>query len=169
MQLQRSGDFRRESYAWPCAYAGKHTTENQRILVHGISEREKCAHDVWQARKPEIQIWESSFWVRGILCQYGGMEWSHIKKYIQDQEKADIMQDKLSVKEYEDPFKGQGWVVQTPLKGQRRVKSNVAWTEPWEGCEGQASHGLKRKASALRRSQVGRAFYLILLITRNSW
>ena len=31
-----------------------------------------------------------------------------IKKYIQDQEKADIMQDKLSVKEYEDPFKGQG-------------------------------------------------------------
>ena len=29
-----------------------------------------------------------------------------IKKYIQDQEKYDIMQDKLSVKEYEDPFKG---------------------------------------------------------------
>ena len=31
-----------------------------------------------------------------------------IKKYIQEQEKADIMQDKLRVKEYEDPFKGQG-------------------------------------------------------------
>lgn len=31
-----------------------------------------------------------------------------IKKYIQEQEKADIMQDKLSVKEYEEPFKGQG-------------------------------------------------------------
>ena len=28
------------------------------------------------------------------------------KKYIQDQENYDIMQDKLSVKEYEDPFKG---------------------------------------------------------------
>ena len=27
-------------------------------------------------------------------------------KYIQEQEKYDIMQDKLSVKEYEDPFKG---------------------------------------------------------------
>ena len=26
--------------------------------------------------------------------------------YIQDQEKYDIMKDKLSVKEYEDPFKG---------------------------------------------------------------
>ena len=29
-----------------------------------------------------------------------------IKKYIQDQEKHDIAMDKLSVREYEDPFKG---------------------------------------------------------------
>ena len=29
-----------------------------------------------------------------------------IKKYIQEQEKHDIAMDKLSVKEYEDPFKG---------------------------------------------------------------
>ena len=29
-----------------------------------------------------------------------------VKKYIQDQEKHDMMVDKLSVKEYEDPFKG---------------------------------------------------------------
>ncbi|KEF35898.1 hypothetical protein M670_04908, partial [Schinkia azotoformans MEV2011] len=28
------------------------------------------------------------------------------KKYIQDQEKHDIALDKLSVKEYTDPFKG---------------------------------------------------------------
>ena len=35
-----------------------------------------------------------------------GLNEATIKKYIQDQEKADIMQDKLSVKEYENPFKG---------------------------------------------------------------
>ena len=29
-----------------------------------------------------------------------------IKKYIAEQEKHDIAMDKLSVKEYEDPFKG---------------------------------------------------------------
>ena len=29
-----------------------------------------------------------------------------VKKYIQEQEKHDIALDKLSVKEYEDPFKG---------------------------------------------------------------
>ena len=36
-----------------------------------------------------------------------GLNEDTIKKYIQDQEKSDILQDKLSVKEYEDPFKGQ--------------------------------------------------------------
>ena len=38
-----------------------------------------------------------------------------IRKYIQDQEKYDIMVDKLSVKEYENPFKGWVGVVRTPL------------------------------------------------------
>jgi putative transposase len=37
-----------------------------------------------------------------------GLNEAAIRKYIQDQERADIIQDKLSVKEYEDPFKGQG-------------------------------------------------------------
>ena len=35
-----------------------------------------------------------------------GLNEATIKKYIQDQEKHDIAMDKLSVKEYEDPFKG---------------------------------------------------------------
>ena len=33
-----------------------------------------------------------------------GINESTVKKYIQEQERADIAQDKLSVKEYEDPF-----------------------------------------------------------------
>lgn len=33
-----------------------------------------------------------------------GLNEATIRKYIQDQEKDDIMKDKLSVKEYEDPF-----------------------------------------------------------------
>lgn len=35
-----------------------------------------------------------------------GLNKSTIRKYIADQEKHDIALDKLSVKEYEDPFKG---------------------------------------------------------------
>ena len=48
------------------------------------------------------------FWSEGYYVSTVGLNEATIKKYIQDQEKADIMQDKLSVKEYEDPFKGRG-------------------------------------------------------------
>ena len=43
---------------------------------------------------------------RGLLREYRGLNEETIKKYIQEQERADIALDKLSVKEYEDPFKG---------------------------------------------------------------
>ena len=46
------------------------------------------------------------FWSEGYCVSTVGLNEATIKKYIQDQEKYDIMQDKLSVKEYEDPFKG---------------------------------------------------------------
>lgn len=35
-----------------------------------------------------------------------GLNGDTIRKYIQEREKPDILLDKLSVKEYEDPFKG---------------------------------------------------------------
>jgi len=44
------------------------------------------------------------FWAEGYYVSTVGLNEATIKKYIQDQEKADIAQDKLSVKEYEDPF-----------------------------------------------------------------
>jgi len=46
------------------------------------------------------------FWSEGYYVSTVGLNEATIKEYIQDQEKYDIMQDKLSVKEYEDPFKG---------------------------------------------------------------
>ena len=46
------------------------------------------------------------FWAEGYYVSTVGLNEATIKKYIQDQEKHDIALDKLSVKEYEDPFKG---------------------------------------------------------------
>lgn len=46
------------------------------------------------------------FWAEGYYVSTVGLNEATIKKYIQEQEKQDIMKDKLSVKEYEDPFKG---------------------------------------------------------------
>ena len=47
-----------------------------------------------------------NFWATGYYVSTVGLNEATIKKYIQDQEKNDIMQDKLGVKEYENPFKG---------------------------------------------------------------
>ena len=46
------------------------------------------------------------FWAEGYYVSTVGLNEATIKKYIQEQEKHDIEMDKLSVKEYEDPFKG---------------------------------------------------------------
>jgi putative transposase len=46
------------------------------------------------------------FGAEGYYVSIVGLNEATIKKYIQDQEKHDIVLDKLSVKEYTDPFKG---------------------------------------------------------------
>lgn len=65
------------------------------------------------------------FWAEGYYVSTVGLNEATIKKYIQDQKKSDIMQDKLSVKEYEDPFKGET-VLRAPFEGRRLVKGVVA-------------------------------------------
>ncbi len=46
------------------------------------------------------------FWAEGYYVSTVGLNEATIKKYIEEQEKQDIAMDKLSVKEYEDPFRG---------------------------------------------------------------
>ncbi len=46
------------------------------------------------------------FWAEGYYVSTIGLNEATVKKYIAEQEKQDIALDKLSVKEYENPFKG---------------------------------------------------------------
>ena len=46
------------------------------------------------------------FWAEGYYVSTVGLNEATIRKYIQDQEAHDISIDKLTKKEYEDPFKG---------------------------------------------------------------
>ena len=48
------------------------------------------------------------FWAEDYYVSTVELNEATIKKYIQEQEKHDIALDKLSVKEYEDPFRGDG-------------------------------------------------------------
>ena len=45
------------------------------------------------------------FWSEGYYVSTVGLNEATIRKYIQEQEAHDVALDKLSVKEYEDPFK----------------------------------------------------------------
>lgn len=45
------------------------------------------------------------FWSEGYYVSTVGLNEQTIRKYIREQEKADMIKDKLSIKEYEDPFK----------------------------------------------------------------
>ncbi|MEO9179117.1 IS200/IS605 family transposase [Veillonella parvula] len=46
------------------------------------------------------------FWSEGYYVSRVGLNEATVRKYIREQELHDQMKDKLSVKEYEDPFKG---------------------------------------------------------------
>ena len=45
------------------------------------------------------------FWAEGYYVSTVGLNEATIKKYIQDQERHDIIRDKLTSREYQDPFK----------------------------------------------------------------
>ena len=46
------------------------------------------------------------FWVEGYFVSTVGLNAATIKKYIQQQEKHDILQDRVSTREYQNPFQG---------------------------------------------------------------
>ena len=45
------------------------------------------------------------FWAEGYYVITVGLNEATVRKYVREQEKHDMAVDKLSVKEYEDPFK----------------------------------------------------------------
>jgi len=47
------------------------------------------------------------FWATGYYVSTVGLQEKALRKYIQEQEKQDQIEDKISTKEYENPFKGQ--------------------------------------------------------------
>ena len=46
------------------------------------------------------------FWATGYYVSMVGLNTATVQKYIREQEKADQIEDKLTTKEYVDPFKG---------------------------------------------------------------
>lgn len=47
-----------------------------------------------------------TFWARGYFVSTVGLNEATIAKYVREQEKEDMIEDNITTKEYEDPFKG---------------------------------------------------------------
>ncbi len=95
-------DLERKLSKWMCKYHIVFTPKYRRKIVYNQykTDLRDILKQLCSYKRVEI--------LEGYYVSTVGLNEATIKKYIQEQEKADIMQDKLSVKEYEDPCKGQG-------------------------------------------------------------
>lgn len=78
----------------------------QCLKLYGILEKKSALMIFDKHANLKYKFGNRHFWSEGYYVSTVGLNEATIKKYIQDQEKNDIMVDKLSVKEYEDSFKG---------------------------------------------------------------
>ena len=104
MFLQRSRNHRRAFNARSHSYAGKHSAEDE--CVKGYLKGKSALMIFDRHANLKYKFGNRHFWSEGYYVSTVGLNEATIKKYIQDQEKNDVMQDKLGVKEYENPFKG---------------------------------------------------------------
>ena len=54
----------------------------------------------------KYKLGNRNFWATGYYVSTVGLNEATIRKYIQDQEKEDHLEDKMTKKEYKNPFKG---------------------------------------------------------------
>ena len=101
-----------------CSYKGVEIIEGhlmpdhvQRISVSSFMDYLKGKSALMMSDKHanlKYKFGNRHFWAEGYYVSTVGLNEATIKKYIQEQEKHDIALDKLSVKEYEDPFRDSG-------------------------------------------------------------
>ena len=106
VQVQGRRDNRRTYDERSCPSVAEYTTENECVKLHGIPEGEERTNDIRVPANLKYKYGNRHFWAEGYYVSTVGLNEATIKKYIADQDKHDIALDKLSVKEYEDPFKG---------------------------------------------------------------
>ena len=74
MRAQGSDNPRGRSLPRSHPHVGKHTAEDQRIGLYGISEREKLSDDIRPICEFEVSVRKSEILVPRLLCGYSGAE-----------------------------------------------------------------------------------------------
>ena len=104
MQIQACRNNRRTFDERPCTHAGYDPSIIICISIYGISEREVSINDVDRHANLKYKFGNRHFWSEGYYVSTVGLNDATVEKYIREQEMHDIAMDKMSVKEYSNPF-----------------------------------------------------------------
>ena len=98
---------------WLCKYHIIFTPKYRRKIIYNKYResirdiiKSLCSYKGIEILEGHLMPDHVHFWSIGYYVSTVGLNEATIRKYIQDQEKEDILHDKLGIKEYDDPFKG---------------------------------------------------------------
>ena len=106
VQMEGCGDIGGAYDARPCASAVVDTAEILRLQLYGVLEGKSAMMIFEKHGNLKYKFGNRHFWATGYYVSTVGLNEATIKKYIREQEKQDMLEDKLTTKEYDDPFKG---------------------------------------------------------------
>ena len=104
--MERSRNSRGTFDARSCAFTIINTTENEYIKFHGIFERKKFKMIFKDHANLRYKYGNCNFWATGYYVRTVGLNEATIRKYIREQEKEDVLEDKITKRESHNPFKG---------------------------------------------------------------
>ena len=102
-KYKRGRYFGRASHAGSCSSTGEYPTKDKCM---GYLKGKSSLMIFDKHANLKYRFGNRKFWAEGYYVSTVGLNEATIRKYIQQQEKQDIMQDKLTTREYADPFKG---------------------------------------------------------------
>lgn len=102
--VQKRRDHRGASDAGPCAYAGGHTAQDERVELHGVSGGKSSLMMFEKHGNLKYKFGNLKLWREDYCASTVGLNEATIAKCIREQEAHDKALDRLGVKEYEGPL-----------------------------------------------------------------
>lgn len=104
--MERNRGSRVTFNARPCTFAIINTTKMNIASFKGYLKGKSSMMIFKDLANLRYKYGNSNFWATGYYVSTVGLNEATIRKYIRDQEKEDVLEDKLTKKESHNPFKG---------------------------------------------------------------
>ena len=104
--MERGRNNRRVYDARSCTFVSGNTTKNECFIVYGYLKGKSAMMIFEYHANLKYKFGNKHFWAEGYYVSTVGLNKATIRKYIREQENEDMVQDKLTKKEYVNPFKG---------------------------------------------------------------